>query len=102
MLEDENSLLADAAARILAHAGRLMRAKAAADPKSVESAERKLLKLSKDGSPKAAKASVRCVLSLLVTSSSIFHRSFMRLTRCFCIPAVPGCQEAASSIFMSA
>ena len=72
MLEDENSLLADAAARILAHAGKLMRAKAASDPKAVESAERKLLKLSKGGSPKAAKASVRCGCSLLFSQSFIW------------------------------
>ncbi len=77
MLEDANSLLADAAARILAHAGRLMRAKAAADPKSVESAERKLLKLSRHGSPKAAKASVRCGCSLLFSQS--FIRAFLLL-----------------------
>ncbi len=69
MLEDGNSLLADAAARILAHAGRLMRVKAAIDRKAMESAERKLFKLSKDGSPKAAKASVRCGLPVLLICS---------------------------------
>ncbi|BDA45205.1 Sister chromatid cohesion protein PDS5 homolog A [Coccomyxa sp. Obi] len=69
MLEDGNSLLADAAARILAHAGRLMQAKAATDPKAVESAERKLLKLSKKGSPKAAKASVRALVAILPESA---------------------------------
>lgn len=61
MLGHGNKNLSEAAARILAKAGKAVRAKAAEDPKALESAKGKLLSISQEGTAKAAKAAVRYV-----------------------------------------
>jgi hypothetical protein len=59
MLGHGNKNLSEAAARILAKAGKAVRAKAAEDLKALESAKGKLLSISQEGTAKAAKAAVR-------------------------------------------
>ena len=59
MLGDKDKRLSEAAARILAKAGKAVRANVAEDSKALDAAKSKLLDLSKEGSPKAAKAAVR-------------------------------------------
>ena len=64
LLDDEDAGLAEAAAQILAHAGPAMRSDIASTDGVLAKAKRRLLSLCKEGSPKAAKAAVRCVLPL--------------------------------------
>ena len=60
LLEDDNAALAEAAAQILAHAGHALRSGIASAAGALEKAKQRLLGLCKQGSPKAAKAAVRC------------------------------------------
>lgn len=62
LLEDEGAGLAEGAAQILAHAGPAMRSEITCTVGVLARAKQRLLSLCKEGTPKAAKAAVRCAL----------------------------------------